>query len=310
MREFPTPSGPIDALATDEDANLYLVETKLYKNPDKRLVLAQVLDYGAALWKAYPDPDDFVTRLDFLMLKRTGKGLPQRLKESYDLEGDAAVEFLDSLKTTVASGQFHFVVLMDTIDNRLKDLIAYVNANSSFDVLGVGLDFYQHEDLHILIPTLHGIEGKKQALFSTGTRHPWDAESFFADASSRLPADHLVALRTLYEWAQQNADDVSYGTGKKTGSFSPKFAAVSPKSVFTATSDGTLTLNFKWLMEPEEARAWRDRFGQALIKEKFALPSDFAGRFISFRAAEWVPLLDTFLQALSHEVQRSRAREG
>ena len=43
-REFPTPSGPIDVLALDGDGEIYIIETKLYKNPDKRLVMAQVLD--------------------------------------------------------------------------------------------------------------------------------------------------------------------------------------------------------------------------------------------------------------------------
>jgi len=51
VREFPTQSGPIDALGVDADGSVYMVETKLYKNPDKRLVVAQVLDYGASLWK-------------------------------------------------------------------------------------------------------------------------------------------------------------------------------------------------------------------------------------------------------------------
>lgn len=49
-REFPTKSGPIDALGIDKDGEVYIIETKLYKNPDKRLVVAQVLDYGAAVW--------------------------------------------------------------------------------------------------------------------------------------------------------------------------------------------------------------------------------------------------------------------
>jgi RecB family endonuclease NucS len=56
-REFPTNSGQIDALAIDQAGGLYIIETKLYKNPDKRLVVAQALDYGAALWKHLNDFD-------------------------------------------------------------------------------------------------------------------------------------------------------------------------------------------------------------------------------------------------------------
>ncbi len=158
VREFPTMSGPIDAIAVDQNANIYLIETKLYKNPDKRLVLAQVLDYGAALWKGYSDPDDFIFDLDSAMQKRTGKSLSQLINEDYGLEPEAASEFRARLKSTIASGRFRFVVLMDTIDDRLKNLIGYVNENSRFKLLGIGLDFYQQEDLDILIPTLHGAE--------------------------------------------------------------------------------------------------------------------------------------------------------
>ena len=42
-REFLTASGPIDALAVDKDGDVYVVETKLYRNPDKRRVVAQTL---------------------------------------------------------------------------------------------------------------------------------------------------------------------------------------------------------------------------------------------------------------------------
>ena len=34
-REVPTISGPIDAIGTDERGEVYIIETKLYKNPDK-----------------------------------------------------------------------------------------------------------------------------------------------------------------------------------------------------------------------------------------------------------------------------------
>jgi len=40
-RELQTESGPIDAFAVDRDGDLYIVETKLYRNPDKRTVVAQ-----------------------------------------------------------------------------------------------------------------------------------------------------------------------------------------------------------------------------------------------------------------------------
>lgn len=307
VREFPTPSGPIDAIATDDEANIYLIETKLYKNPDKRLVLAQVLDYGAALWKAYSDPDNFITRLDILMQERTAQGLLPRLQDSYQLNGDEAGEFLAQLKTALASGQFRFVVLMDTVEDRLKDLIAYVNANSSFEVLGVSLDFYRHEDLDILIPTLHGSEAKKQARSNPGSRRAWDEQSFFADAKARLTVDQVRALETLHKWAVANADDIAYGTGPRNGSFSPKFESVSRKSVFSAWSSGVLAVNFKWLKDSETTRSWRVGFGEALKREGFRLPTDFTERFVSIEVEDWVPRVDVFIRLLGETLGSSKA---
>ena len=50
-REFESGSGQIDVLAADDEGDIYVIETKLYRNADKRRVVAQVLDYGAALWR-------------------------------------------------------------------------------------------------------------------------------------------------------------------------------------------------------------------------------------------------------------------
>ena len=63
-REFGTSSGPIDALGVDQNGNIYLIETKLFKNPDKRTVVAQVLDYGASLWSSSIDFADFTMQLE------------------------------------------------------------------------------------------------------------------------------------------------------------------------------------------------------------------------------------------------------
>jgi RecB family endonuclease NucS len=48
-REFPTSSGPIVALGVDQAGEVYIIETKLFKNPDKRTVIAQALDYVSVL---------------------------------------------------------------------------------------------------------------------------------------------------------------------------------------------------------------------------------------------------------------------
>jgi len=302
VREFPTTSGPIDAIAVDQNANIYLIETKLYKNPDKRLVLAQVLDYGAALWKGYSDPDDFIFELDSEMQKRTGKGLSQLISDDYGLEAEGAIEFRARLKSNIASGRFRFVVLMNTVEDRLKRLIEYVNANSEFKILGVGLDFYRHEDIDVLIPTLYGGGTIKPP---RPPPHVWTEERFFDDASAHLSAEHLQALRTLYEWVKANADDhdPSFGTGR-IGLFSPKFAAVSPRSVLTVYSDGRLWVNFGGLDKPESAKAWREQLGRSLQQNGFSMPPEFIKH--NTRVLEWIPRISDFVRILSTEIENAK----
>ena len=83
-REFPTNSGPIDAIALDQYGEIYIVETKLYKNPDKRKVIAQILDYGAALWKHSYNFTEFVNELNQQVKNKFNITLEEKLQQFYD----------------------------------------------------------------------------------------------------------------------------------------------------------------------------------------------------------------------------------
>ena len=298
-REFPTASGPIDALGVDGDGDIYLIETKLYKNPDKRLVLAQILDYGAALWRAYEDPEALLERIDEILTARSQATLSSRVSDFYSLEGPALTEFTDNVKRSVSDGRFHFVVLMDSLDDRLKDLISFINANSNFDILGVGLEFYQHEGLDILIPTLFGAEAKKRAANSSGgPRRKWDGPSFFIDAHERLDDQAVAALRQLFDWTTEHADVVSWGNGTRSGSFSAKFAKVEPRSLFSAYSNGNLCLNFPLLNSTSESQQWARRFGEELNRAEILPSPANLEKYVYLPSDQWKYKVSAFTDVL------------
>jgi hypothetical protein len=162
-REFPTYSGPIDALAVDGDGDIYVVETKLYANPDKRRVVAQVLDYGASLWKHFADPDQFVSLLDQQVRLKWKIGFPEKVQEFFRLDEEQMDSMVEAMRENLRNGNLKFVVLMDSMDERLKDLITYVNQKSQFDIYAVELDYYKHEDYEIVIPRVYGSQVKKDA---------------------------------------------------------------------------------------------------------------------------------------------------
>ncbi|MGI9105753.1 MAG: hypothetical protein ACR2G4_05845 [Pyrinomonadaceae bacterium] len=160
-REFPTKSGEIDALGIDYEGNIYVIETKLYKNQDKRIVLAQVLDYGASLWRTYEDSDLFIKELERSVSKIVADSLTERIRKFYQTDVDGATEILQKVRQNLRDGYFSFVVLMDYIEDCLRDLLIFVNQNSRFNIYGVEMEFYKFEDYEILIPKLYGAEVKK-----------------------------------------------------------------------------------------------------------------------------------------------------
>jgi hypothetical protein len=160
-REFATNSGPIDAVGIDHDGEIYLVETKLYKNPDKRTVVAQVLDYGAALWKSSINLESFLSKLNYHTQNKFNQLATEKIKEYFELTDEQLEQVVDRVNTNLNEGSFKFVVMMDSMDDRLKDLIIYMNQNSKFDIYGVELEYYQHNNFEIMIPRLYGAEVKK-----------------------------------------------------------------------------------------------------------------------------------------------------
>lgn len=298
-REFPTISGPVDALGIDKDGEIYLVETKLYKNPDKRLVVAQVLDYGASLWRSYADFDEFIRYLDNETYNKRNISFNQRLKKFFNLSVDEITSLLDNVKNNLNKGNFKFVILMDKLHGQLKDLIVFINENSRFDIYAVELEYYKHEEYEIMIPKLFGSEVKKDIGVSTSssTRRKWEEKDFFEDAAKNLDKQQLIELRKFYDYLKKKADVISWGTGSIVGSFNPKFSKISERSLITIWSNGELSLNFGWLNDNENTEQYRDKFKNFIDKENFLkIPKTYQSRHPAYKAIEWLDKTDKFIK--------------
>ncbi len=296
-REFPTNSGPIDAIGIDRDGEIYIVETKLFKNPDKRTVIAQALDYGASLWKHSGDFAQFAALLDRAVVETFGMPLVSKLRDFFSLSEEEAAVLLESVRGNLGEGAFKFVVLMDKLEARLKDLIIYVNQNSQFDVYAVELEYYRHEEHEIIIPKIFGAEVKKDVAVSSasGPRRKWTEESLLADAKQKLSSEEYAAFKRIYEFSKQNADEVRLGTGAY-GSFSPIFTKLSTKSLFTLTADRRLSFNFEWIADDNERTA--DIFKQELESIGFSFPENYKDIRPSVLSDEWLPKTEGFIGIL------------
>ena len=248
-REFSTNSGPIDAIGIDQYGELYVVETKLYKNPDKRTVVSQALDYGASLWMHSNNFSDFQNQLQVHTKKVFNLSLSEKIKEFFSVSDEDVEYVYEKMQKNLNEGIFHFVVLMDTLEDRLKDLIVYINQNSQFDIYAVQLEYYKHKEYEIIIPRIFGAEVKKEigVKSSSGSaRKKWTEDMLISEAKLSLPSDQFNAFEKMFKFSKDNASEIRLGTGV-TGSFSPIFNIVADKSLFTISTDGRLDLNFHWL---------------------------------------------------------------
>ncbi len=286
-REFDTESGPIDAFGVDRNGNAYIIETKLYRNTDKRHVVAQVLDYGAALWRNATS-QGIMAALGENCRRVFGSDLRVKLQDYFGLAEEDAESLESRLSTNLGSGTFRFVVLMDQLHDRLKDLILFLNANSRFTVFAVEMEYYKYESYEIVIPKLFGSEVKKEvSIGSGGARMKWDEESFFADASKKLPVEDVMAIKQLFEFVKQHADRVSWGTGSLRGSFNPKFDHISIRSILTVYSSGEITFNLEWLNDSEEATRFRERW-RDILNKRLGLGIGLETKYRTLKPEEWV----------------------
>lgn len=210
-REYKTNSGPIDAVGIDNVGNLYIIETKLYKNPDKRNVVAQALDYGSSLWADTVDGEKFLAVSNDFLVKNLKKTLDESIKEKFEVDDAGEVE---SIKATVLknlnNGNLKFVALMNKLDERLKDLILYINENSKFDIYAVELEYYRHETLEILIPKIYGAEVKKDIQVAESKKPLWDKEKLLNKISENNGIECMNVAKKIIDFCEKNDIDGNY----------------------------------------------------------------------------------------------------
>ncbi len=202
-KELPADSGSMDAFGTDKDGDIYIIETKLYKNSDKRQVIAQVLDYGAALWKT-GEFSQLMERINAKVQDEFDISANQRIKEFFDINEEELAFLLDNVKRNLDDGLFKFVVLMDTVSQQLKDLIMFMNQNTRFDIYAVELEYYSHDNYEIFIPKLFGSEVKKDIDTGRVKGRIWDEKTFFEAIKNKISDKEVLSIvKELYDFTQK-----------------------------------------------------------------------------------------------------------
>ncbi len=164
-REVTLSVGAIDLLLVDSTGRVVVVETKLSSNPElRRQVVAQLLDYGASLWRATPTLKQF----EALVLRYWGsaacedarvksaktlqEGLEPIFRELCGEDWDYAA-FEGALGQNLANGQhILLVVASGLMDGLSRDLLQYLNMCLQVPVYGVEIDVFQTEARQLIVP--------------------------------------------------------------------------------------------------------------------------------------------------------------
>ncbi len=305
-REFSTNSGPIDALGIDQYGELYIVETKLYKNPDKRTVISQALDYGASLWNHSRDFADFIAELNKHTQKTFGCDASSKIKDFFSYTDEEVSDVLQRIKQNLNEGIFHFVILMDKMDSKLKDLILFVNQNSKFDIYAVEFEYYKHETQEIIIPRIYGAEVKKDINVSnsssSSSRESWNEEKFLNRAKENLAPEYYARFKKVYDFAKESADLYRFGTGQ-VGSCSPIWHSIQDKSLFSLFVDGRIHINLHWLVKEDGSNQDKvSTFKQKLEEIGFVFPEYYNSNFSKFFCEEWIGKSEEFVEVVKQIV--------
>ena len=152
------------------------------------MVVAQVLDYGASLWRSGYEFSDFTAILDDKVQKKFNLTLKEKLAQYFSFSEDETELFLERVRRNLNDGNYKFIVLMDELHSALKDLIVFLNENCKFDLYAVEVEYYKHDTYEILIPKLFGAQVKKDIKVAGSARSSrlWDESSFFDDAKQHL----------------------------------------------------------------------------------------------------------------------------
>jgi hypothetical protein len=235
----------VDVLGIDQYGNIYVIETKLFKNPDKRFVVAQVLDYGASLWRDYGNGTREATEEFWGKAKQRfqalhpGDDLDDKLKElvtppANGDEADQATEAelqakTDALRKRVEGnlreGRFRFVVVMDKLSDDIKNHIAFLNYVTKDDywVLGIELEFYnppKYGNLQIVVPTMFGNEStEKRSIASSQSGTIRDEDSFLDALAKNVSDDVVQVAKELLAWCKDEFKDFHF---TPAGTFVPE----------------------------------------------------------------------------------------
>jgi hypothetical protein len=242
--EVPTDAGSIDLLMLDSTARLWVVETKLVRNPEiKKQVVGQVLGYAscAAEWSA---TDLELIGDNYLGRRRDeSTSLVEYLAQELGSE-EAAAQLLEDAAEHAQLGDLTALVVADGIPRQLRRLVEFVNSSASFELLVLKIGVVLHNGERLFIPTVVGSVSSSPAAKSREARS-WDLDSFLQALGEQSGPDVVEVAKSILEWSEGMGLRLAFGKGRVSGSCYPMLDHnVEPHWTFALWTYGSAQAHF------------------------------------------------------------------
>lgn len=157
-REINSGAGYIDILLLTSNADLIIVETKLWRNPEKsRTALAQVIDYAKELsnW-GYDDLNDAVISAQRSQKLDKTRSLREIISDSFPNQDQT--DFIDTLSQNLQTGLLNLSIIGDKISPNLLLLSDTIQSSPglNYNLSLIEMKLFKHNDGILLIPDIVG----------------------------------------------------------------------------------------------------------------------------------------------------------
>lgn len=126
VKEFSVEGKSIDILIISKRGNVYIIETKLYRNSRYREAVAQVLEYASLLY-------------------RESNRNMEKLMENLGLDPEVGDELIDTIQENLENGNYNLVVVMDQIPEEFKHVMEFMNTKPGFELYALEVREYLSE---------------------------------------------------------------------------------------------------------------------------------------------------------------------
>jgi hypothetical protein len=197
-RQVGVPSGAIDLLLLDSTGHVWVVETKLEKNPQVRKhVVGQVLAYASdvATWGR----DDLEHVADTYLAPQGGPATLRELLATH-LDQAEADDLVDRAVGRLSRGDLTALIVVDELNTVLRRLVEFVNSHATFNLLALKIETVTQGGTRLFIPTVVG--ATTAAPSGTGVEDTETFDGLLGDASESVKdlARRLDDLASKHHW--------------------------------------------------------------------------------------------------------------